>query len=107
MSTASKGRAAEWKVRDMLIAEGFDVGRFAGSKGGTIGPVDLIALRPVPLMSVPPYVVLASVKCNHWPGREEMRQLARLSIRYPRPGHEVRIYRKRDRKPMEGRIVKG
>jgi len=105
MSTASKGRRIEWEVRDLLIAEGYDVGRFAGSKGGTIGPVDLIGLRPV--MYGAPYLILASVKCNKWPGREEMRQLARLSIRYPRPGHEVRVYRKRDRKPMEIRIVGG
>ena len=103
MSTASKGRRIEWEVRDLLIAEGYDVGRFAGSKGGTIGPVDLIGLRPV--MNVPPYVVLASVKCGKWPGREEMRQLAGLSRRYPRPGHEVRVYRKDDRREVKIRVI--
>jgi Holliday junction resolvase len=39
MSTAAKGRRAEWRARDILRVAGYEVCRAAGSKG----PADLIA----------------------------------------------------------------
>lgn len=46
----STGRAFEWKVRDNLTANGYDVVRAAGSKGGT--KADLIAFKPGQLLLV-------------------------------------------------------
>jgi Holliday junction resolvase len=44
------GRNFEWKVRDHLAANGYDVVRAAGSKGGT--KADLIAFKPGQLLIV-------------------------------------------------------
>mgnify|MGYP001598570430 CR=1 FL=1 len=101
MNTAHKGRRFEHCIRDMLRSEGYDVGRFAGSKGGDFHGCDLIGMSAERV----PRVLLVSCKRGAWPGREERRQLTRLSRRYPRPGHEIRVYRRRDRGPIEMRLV--
>jgi Holliday junction resolvase len=44
MNQYGTGRRFEWKVRDDLIANGYEVMRAAGSKGST--KVDLIAVKP-------------------------------------------------------------
>lgn len=50
MSHYGTGRAFEWKTRDDLTANGYDVIRAAGSKGSS--KVDLIALKPGQLLFV-------------------------------------------------------
>lgn len=50
MSHYASGRRFEWAVRDDLFANGYEVIRAAGSKGGS--KVDLIALKPSQLVFV-------------------------------------------------------
>ena len=50
MSQYHAGRRFEWTVRDDLFANGYEVIRAAGSKGGS--KVDLIALKPGQLLFV-------------------------------------------------------
>lgn len=44
MTAYGTGRRFEWKVRDHLAENGFEVIRAAGSKGGS--KIDLLALKP-------------------------------------------------------------
>lgn len=48
MSNYSRGRDAEWKVRDHLRGEGYIVLRTAGSKGA----IDLLAVKPGQVLCV-------------------------------------------------------
>lgn len=50
MSGYGTGRTFEWKTRDDLAANGYEVLRAAGSKGGT--KADLIAFKPGELLLV-------------------------------------------------------
>lgn len=69
MSSAQKGRAREWRSRDLLEREGYEVVRAAGSKG----VFDLVGFRK-------DEIVLVQVKTRDWPGTEEMADLARFPV---------------------------
>ena len=50
MTEYDKGRRFEWKTRDDLTPNGYEVLRAAGSKGGT--KIDLVAMKPGQLLFI-------------------------------------------------------
>ncbi|MEU7677926.1 hypothetical protein AB0C42_24300 [Micromonospora taraxaci] len=50
MTEYDKGRRFEWKTRDDLTPNGYEVLRAAGSKGGT--KIDLVAIKPGQLLFI-------------------------------------------------------
>src|SRR5437667_270109 len=64
MSTASKGRSAEWLVRDVLNEAGYIVYRARASKGHA----DLVAFDTLELL-------LVAVRKNRWPSPADRRDL--------------------------------
>jgi hypothetical protein len=81
--SGAKGRRAEWKSRDYLIACGYTVVRAAGSKGA----FDLVAWKADGGM-------LVQVKSGRWPGRVERAKL--LDTPCP-PGFKRIVHRWDDR----------
>lgn len=55
-NNGAKGRRAEWRSRDWLQAQGYEVVRAAGSKG----TFDLVAFNETEIL-------LVNVKCGKWP----------------------------------------
>jgi len=80
---AHKGRRAEWRTRDRLLAAGYEVVRAAGSKGA----FDLVAWTTHG-------GVLVQVKVNTFPSPAERRAL--LATPVP-PGFRRLVYRWDDR----------
>lgn len=71
-NTAHQGRRVEWKVRDYLIANGYDVVRAAASKG----PADLVCFKPG-------QVLVVSVKRSSAPPPAERAELLRVASLLP------------------------
>jgi Holliday junction resolvase len=84
MSTAAKGRRAEWRARDILRVAGYEVCRAAGSKG----PADLIAWNGVTIRFI-------SVKSGQQYASAIEREALQM-LRVP-PNASVEIWRLPDR----------
>ncbi len=69
MTKYAKGRRLEWKTRDVLVSEGYQVARMAGSKG----PVDIIAWNGQETLFI-------QVKANNPPGPGERDVLRTLPV---------------------------
>jgi hypothetical protein len=99
------GANAERQAKKLLEAEGWIVGRFAGSKGPK--GADLVATRPTAFVALwtsnphaPPTVDVLWVSCKKDAGRETKRaQLAEL------PGR-VELWHKTARKGWEREVIK-
>lgn len=96
MSTATKGRRAEWYIRDRYLAAGCQVTRAAGSKG----IADLIAHSPEAAA-----VYFISVKVNSWPGKAEMETLHVLKRRCRSQSWYILVYRRDDHAGWRMRFV--
>lgn len=65
MSTASKGRAFEHEVRNLLRAAGYSVVRGAASKGEMLEEkVDLVATKLTPQNTYTMFLTLIGVQCK-------------------------------------------
>ena len=78
VNTAHQGRGVEYRVRDHLIAHGYEVIRAAASKG----PADLIGIKQG-------QVLFLNVKRTALPGPDERRELVRLAALLPGVGVPV------------------
>ncbi len=92
----AKGSRLEREARDILISEGY----YVVKAGGSLGPADLVALRPTDGS-----VRFVQVKANRGPPPSEMRELRTLQVAVDRLGWLVEVWRKKDRRPWEMRGV--
>ena len=97
MTKYNDGRRFEWKVRDDLTAQGYDVIRSAGSKS----KVDLLAFKPG-------QVLLVQVKRK--PGAlapAERMELLRLAALLPTVALPVQAYQPAPRRPIAYAVLTG